>query len=52
MLTPRQALRAVAFPTAVRWVAGIGVDGIFCGEMGEFWSMSIDERHRVHEIVD
>lgn len=34
------------------YIDGIGVDGIFCGGvMGEFWSMTIDERRRVHEIV-
>lgn len=34
------------------YIDGLGVDGIFCGGvMGEFWSMSIDERRRVHEIV-
>lgn len=34
------------------YIEGINVDGIFCGGvMGEFWSMSIDERRRVHEIV-
>ena len=34
------------------YVSGIEVDGIFCGGvMGEFWSMSIEERRRVHELV-
>lgn len=34
------------------YIEGLGVDGIFCGGvMGEFWSMSIDERRRVHELV-
>lgn len=34
------------------YIEGIGVDGIFCGGvMGEFWSMTVDERRRVHEVV-
>ena len=34
------------------YVSGIGVDGIFCGGvMGEFWSMTIPERRRAHELV-
>ena len=34
------------------YVSGIAVDGIFCGGvMGEFWSMTMDERRRVHELV-
>jgi 4-hydroxy-tetrahydrodipicolinate synthase len=34
------------------YIEGLGVDGIFCGGvMGEFWSMSMDERRRVHEAV-
>ena len=34
------------------YIDGLGVDGIFCGGvMGEFWSMTIDERRRVHELV-
>lgn len=34
------------------YVSGIGVDGIFCGGMmGEFWSMTMDERRRVNELV-
>lgn len=34
------------------YIDGIGVDGIFCGGvMGEFWSMTLDERRRVHELV-
>jgi 4-hydroxy-tetrahydrodipicolinate synthase len=34
------------------YISGIGVDGIFCGGvMGEFWSMTMDERLRVHELV-
>ncbi len=34
------------------YIEGLGVDGIFCGGvMGEFWSMTVDERRRVHEIV-
>ncbi len=34
------------------YIDGIGVDGIFCGGvMGEFWSMTLDERRRVHEVV-
>ncbi len=44
-------------PTALRrsvehYIEGLGVDGIFCGGvMGEFWSMSLAERRRVHELV-
>jgi 4-hydroxy-tetrahydrodipicolinate synthase len=34
------------------YISGIEVDGIFCGGvMGEFWSMTMDERRRVHELV-
>ena len=34
------------------YVSGLEVDGIFCGGMmGEFWSLSIGERRRVHELV-
>ncbi len=34
------------------YISGIGVDGIFCGGvMGEFWSMTMEERRRVHELV-
>ena len=34
------------------YVSGIEVDGIFCGGvMGEFWSMTVGERRRGHELV-
>lgn len=34
------------------YIEGVRVDGIFCGGvMGEFWSMNLDERRRVHELV-
>lgn len=34
------------------YIDGLGVDGIFCGGvMGEFWSMTLDERRRCHELV-
>lgn len=34
------------------YVSGLEVDGIFCGGvMGEFWSLTMDERRRVHELV-
>jgi 4-hydroxy-tetrahydrodipicolinate synthase len=34
------------------YIDGLGVDGIFCGGvMGEFWSMTIEERRIVHETV-
>ncbi|MGH8952836.1 MAG: dihydrodipicolinate synthase family protein [Acidimicrobiia bacterium] len=34
------------------YIEGIEVDGIFCGGvMGEFWSMTVEERARVHELV-
>ncbi len=34
------------------YISGIAVDGIFCGGvMGEFWSLTMEERRRVHEIV-
>lgn len=34
------------------YIDGLAVDGIFCGGvMGEFWSMTIEERARVHELV-
>jgi 4-hydroxy-tetrahydrodipicolinate synthase len=34
------------------YIAGLRVDGIFCGGvMGEFWALSLEERKRVHELV-
>lgn len=34
------------------YIDGLAVDGIFCGGvMGEFWSMTVEERARVHELV-
>ncbi len=34
------------------YIEGLGVDGIFCGGvMGEFWSMTVEERARCHELV-
>ena len=34
------------------YVAGLSVDGVFCGGvMGEFWALSLGERKRVHELV-
>ncbi len=34
------------------YIEGLGVDGIFCGGvMGEFWSMTLEERARCHELV-
>jgi 4-hydroxy-tetrahydrodipicolinate synthase len=34
------------------YIEGLEVDGIFCGGvMGEFWSMTVEERGRVHELV-
>jgi 4-hydroxy-tetrahydrodipicolinate synthase len=34
------------------YIDGLAVDGIFCGGvMGEFWSMTTEERARVHELV-
>lgn len=34
------------------YIEGLAVDGIFCGGvMGEFWSMTSEERARVHELV-
>lgn len=34
------------------YIEGLSVDGIFCGGvMGEFWSMTAEERARVHELV-
>jgi 4-hydroxy-tetrahydrodipicolinate synthase len=34
------------------YVAGLEVDGIFCGGvMGEFWALSLEERMHVHEAV-
>jgi 4-hydroxy-tetrahydrodipicolinate synthase len=34
------------------YIDGLEVDGIFCGGvMGEFWSMTLEERARCHEIV-
>ena len=34
------------------YIDGLAVEGIFCGGvMGEFWSMTLEERARVHELV-
>jgi 4-hydroxy-tetrahydrodipicolinate synthase len=34
------------------YIAGLRVDGIFCGGvMGEFWALSLEERKLVHELV-
>ena len=34
------------------YIDALHVDGIYCGGvMGEFWSMSVPERRRVHELV-
>jgi 4-hydroxy-tetrahydrodipicolinate synthase len=34
------------------YVAGLKVDGIFCGGvMGEFWALGLEERKLVHELV-
>lgn len=34
------------------YIEGLGVDGIFCGGvMGEFWSLTLEERLRCHEVV-
>ncbi|MGH8945175.1 MAG: dihydrodipicolinate synthase family protein [Acidimicrobiia bacterium] len=34
------------------YIEALAVDGIFCGGvMGEFWSMTSEERARVHELV-
>ncbi|HJQ77378.1 MAG TPA: dihydrodipicolinate synthase family protein [Acidimicrobiia bacterium] len=34
------------------YIEALAVDGIFCGGvMGEFWSMTVEERARVHELV-
>lgn len=34
------------------YIEGLGVDGIFCGGvMGEFWSMTVEERASCHELV-
>jgi 4-hydroxy-tetrahydrodipicolinate synthase len=34
------------------YIDALKVDGIYCGGvMGEFWSMSVPERRRVHELV-
>jgi 4-hydroxy-tetrahydrodipicolinate synthase len=34
------------------YIEALEVDGIFCGGvMGEFWSMTLDERRRCHELV-
>lgn len=34
------------------YIDGLAVDGIFCGGvMGEFWSMTVEERARCHELV-
>lgn len=51
--TPEGALDETALRRSVEhYISGLGVDGIFCGGvMGEFWSMTIDERRRVHEVV-
>jgi 4-hydroxy-tetrahydrodipicolinate synthase len=51
--SPDGALDQEALRRSVEhYIEGIGVDGIFCGGvMGEFWSMTMDERRRVHELV-
>jgi len=42
------ALRA----SVEHYIEALQVDGIYCGGvMGEFWSMSVPERRRVHELV-
>jgi 4-hydroxy-tetrahydrodipicolinate synthase len=42
------ALRA----SVEHYIEALNVDGIYCGGvMGEFWSMSVPERRRVHELV-
>src|SRR5215212_11843434 len=34
------------------YIEGLRVDGIFCGGvMGEFWSLGLSERRRLHELV-
>lgn len=34
------------------YIEGLAVDGIFCGGvMGEFWSMTVEERAKCHELV-
>lgn len=34
------------------YIDALGVDGIFCGGvMGEFWSMTLDERRRLHALM-
>lgn len=34
------------------YIEGLGVDGIYCGGvMGEFWSLTLAERRRCHEIT-
>lgn len=34
------------------YIEALAVDGIFCGGvMGEFWSMTVEERARCHELV-
>lgn len=42
-----------ALRTAVDYyIEGLEVDGIFCGGvMGEFWSMTVEERARCHDLV-
>lgn len=47
------ALDEAGLRTSVEhYIEGLGVDGIFCGGvMGEFWSMTVGERRRVHELV-
>ncbi len=47
------ALDEVALQASVEhYIEGLSVDGIFCGGvMGEFWSMTVAERRRLHGLM-
>lgn len=50
---PSGEIDETALQTAVDYyIEALEVDGIFCGGvMGEFWSMTVEERRRCHELV-
>ncbi|MDP9294205.1 MAG: dihydrodipicolinate synthase family protein [Actinomycetota bacterium] len=48
----RHVDEAVLEAAVEHYVETLQVDGIFCGGvMGEFWSLTMDERRRVHAVV-
>jgi 4-hydroxy-tetrahydrodipicolinate synthase len=48
----REVDEAALEASVEHYVAGLEVDGIFCGGvMGEFWALTVEERKRVHAVV-